>query len=144
VYRDRGDTAYFAEARRARDRGDAAGLGLAWLGSAYMRPAMEHPELVAPLREMAAANGTAWLGLLERGDMERVASPPALGRTAELRAPTLLLVGTRDTRDILAIADTLGATVRGLRRVTFAGAGHMVNMEQPQRFTEAVQAFLRP
>jgi pimeloyl-ACP methyl ester carboxylesterase len=76
--------------------------------------------------------------------MERVASPPALGRTAELRAPTLLLVGTRDTRDILAIADTLGATVRGLRRVTFAGAGHMVNMEQPQRFTEAVQAFLRP
>jgi pimeloyl-ACP methyl ester carboxylesterase len=144
VYRNRGDTAYFAEARRARDRGDAEGLGLAWLGSDYMRPAMEHPELVGPLREMAAANGKAWMGVLEHGDMERVASPPALHRTADLRVPTLLVVGTRDTGDILAIADTLTATVRGLRRVTFDGAGHMVNMEQPQRFTELVQAFLRP
>jgi pimeloyl-ACP methyl ester carboxylesterase len=30
-----------------------------------------------------------------------------------------------------------------LRRMTLDGAGHMVNMEQPQRFTEIVQAFLR-
>jgi pimeloyl-ACP methyl ester carboxylesterase len=65
VYRDRGDTAYFPEARRARDRGDAAGMGIAWLGSAYMWPAMEHPALVVPLREMAAANGKAWLSLLK-------------------------------------------------------------------------------
>jgi hypothetical protein len=59
VYRDRGDTAYFPEARRARDRGDTPGMGIAWLGSAYMRPAMEHPAPVVPLREMAAANGKA-------------------------------------------------------------------------------------
>jgi pimeloyl-ACP methyl ester carboxylesterase len=144
VYQNRGDTAYFAEARRARDRGDAAGLGLAWLGSAYMRPAMEHPELVGPLREMAAANGKSWMGLLKHGDKERVAAPLALGRTAALRVPTLLVIGTRDTGDIQAIADTLTATVPGLRRVTFEGAGHLVNMERPQRFTDVVRAFLSP
>lgn len=140
----RADTAYFPEARRARARGDAAGLGLAWLGSAYMRPAMAHPELVGPLREMAAANGKAWMGLLNHGDMGRDADPPALHRTTSLRVPTLLIIGTRDTPDIQAIADTLSATVPGLRRVTFDGAGHLVNMEQPQRFTEVVRTFLRP
>ena len=138
------DTAYFPEARRARDRGDTAGLGLAWLGSAYMRPAMEHPELVPRLREMAAANGGNWMGLLRHGDLERVADPPALHRTAMLRAPTLLVVGTRDVPDIQAIADTLSAHVRGLRREAFEGAGHLVNMEQPQRFTALVRDFLRP
>lgn len=140
----RGDTSYFPEARRARDRGDAAALGLAWLGSDYMRPAMEHPELVAHLKEMAAANGTYWMGLLTHRDVERVADPPALRRTEMLRAPTLLVLGTRDTPDIQAIADTLSATVPGLRRVSFEGAGHMVNMEQPLRFTNLVREFLRP
>lgn len=137
------DTAYFAAARPARDRGDAAALGIAWLGSAYMRPAMEHPELVAPLREMAAANGKAWMGLLRHGEMERATDPPALHRTAALRVPTLLVVGTRDTPDIQAIADTLVASVPAIRRVTFEGAGHLVNMEQPARFTALIGAFLR-
>lgn len=143
-YQNAGDTAYFAEARRARDRGDAAALGLSWLGSAYMRPAMEHPELVAPLREMAAENGKAWMGLLKHGDLERPADLPALHRTEALRVPTLLIVGTRDTPDIQAIADTLATTVPGIRRMTFEGSGHLVNMEQPERFTELVRTFLRP
>jgi pimeloyl-ACP methyl ester carboxylesterase len=142
VYRER-DTTFFPEARRARDRDDSEGLGLAWLRSAYMRPAMEQPQLAGQLRTIAAENGKYWMGILKHGDLERVLSPPALERTEDLRVPTLLVVGTRDTGDILAIADTLAATVRGLRRVTFDGAGHMVNMEQPQRFTEIVQAFLR-
>jgi 3-oxoadipate enol-lactonase len=142
-YANAGDTAYFAEARRARDRGDAAALGIALLGNAYMRPAMEHPELVAPLREMAAANGKAWMGLLKHGDLEQVADPPALHRTAALRVPTLLVVGVRDTPDILAIADTLATSVPGIRRVMFEGAGHLVNMEQPQRFTNLILAFLQ-
>lgn len=137
------DTAYFPEARRARDRGDAAGLGLAWLGSAYLLPAMEHPELVWRLREMAADNGGNWMGLLKHGDLERVADPSALHQTAMLRAPTLLVVGTRDVPDIQAIADTLTAHVPGLRRETFVGVGHLVNMEQPERFTTLVLDFLR-
>jgi 3-oxoadipate enol-lactonase len=140
----RADTAYFPEARLARDRNDSAGLGLAWLGSGYMRPAMEHLELVQPLREMAADNGKNWMGLLKHGDLERVVEPPALQRVQALRAPTLLIVGTRDVPDIQSIADTLTARVPGLRRVSFQGAGHLVNMEQPSRFTALVLGFLRP
>jgi pimeloyl-ACP methyl ester carboxylesterase len=144
TYADAGDTAYFAEARRARDRGDAAALGIAWLGSEYMRPAMSHPELVGSLRAMAADNGKAWMARLKHGDLEQPAAQPALHRTTALRIPTLLIVGTRDTPDIRAIADTLAASVPGIRRVIFEGSGHLVNMEQSQRFTDLVQTFLRP
>lgn len=140
----RGDSAYFPQARIARDNGDVAGLGLAWLGSAYMRPAMEHPDLVPLLQEMAAANGQNWMGLLKHGDLERAADPPALHRLSTLKVPTLLIVGTRDVPDIQAIADTLEAQVPHLRRETFVGAGHMVNLEQSQRFTKLVIVFLRP
>lgn len=132
------DTAYFPATRRARDRGDAAALGLSYLGSAYVLPAMKHRDLVAPLREMTAANGKHWMEVLKLGDLERVEDPPALGRTSELRAPVLLVIGSRDVPDIQAIADTLEATVPDLRRVTFEGAGHLVNMEQPERFTKLV------
>jgi len=31
-----------------------------------------------------------------------------------------------------------------VRRETFEGAGHLLNMEQPQRFTALVRDFLRP
>ena len=140
----KGDTAFYAEARRARDRADTAGLGLAWLGSNYMRPAMEHPALVSQLREMAADNGKNWMGLLRHGDLERAVDPVALSRTTELRSPTLLVIGTRDVPDIQSIADTLSAHVRVLRRETFEGAGHMVNMEEPARFTSLTRSFLRP
>jgi pimeloyl-ACP methyl ester carboxylesterase len=139
----RGDTAYFAAARVARDRGDTAALGIAWLGSAYMLPAMEHPELVRQLREISGDNGKHWMALLQHGDLERVADPPAIRRLDSLRAPTLLIVGTRDVADIQGIADTLSARVPLLHRVSVKGAGHLVNMEQPDRFTTLVLDFLR-
>jgi pimeloyl-ACP methyl ester carboxylesterase len=74
--------------------------------------------------------------------VERVLVPPASGRTAALRAPTLLVIGTRDTGDVQDIADTLTATVPGIQRVTFEGAGHLTNLEQPVRFTAVIRAFL--
>ena len=140
----RGDTSWFAEGRRARDRGDSAGIALAWLKQDFMQAAMEHPELAERLREIARANGRFWTDVLRQNrEMDRQGSPPALHRTGLVRAPTLLIVGTRDTPDIMGIADTLTASVPGIRRVTFEGAGHMVNMEQPDRFTDLVLAFLR-
>ncbi|MFI5311497.1 MAG: alpha/beta fold hydrolase [Gemmatimonadales bacterium] len=138
------DTSWYGDVRPALDRGDFAGVAEAWLKSDYMRPAMEHPELAPRLRELARANAPYWKGAFQHGDSERVAVPPALHRTGMLRARTLLVVGTRDNSDIMGIADSLSATVPGIRRVMVEGAGHMLNMEQPARFTDLVLVFLRP
>jgi len=143
-YKEIGDTSWAKAWRAAAIRQDSIGMAVSWLASDWMKPAMEHPELRPKLREWILAGAGNWLGLVRHGDLERVADPPARGRTQLIRAPTLLIVGSRDLPEIHHIVDTLAATIPNVRRVTFAGAGHMVNLEQPDRFTQVVRSFLDP
>jgi 3-oxoadipate enol-lactonase len=142
-YRQVGDTSWAASWRAAAARGDSIGMALSWLSSDWMKPAMERAELRPLLREWILAGAGNWLGLVRHGDLERVADPPALGRTRLVRAPTLVIVGTRDLPEIQHIVDTLTATMPNVRRVTFMNVGHMLNLEQPDRFTDLVRDFLR-
>jgi pimeloyl-ACP methyl ester carboxylesterase len=142
-FRDVGDTSWARDWRAAALRRDSVGMAVSWLTSDWMKPAMEHAELRPRLREWILAGAGNWLGLIRHGDLERVAEPPALGRTRLLRAPTLAIIGSRDLPEIQHIVDTLTATVPNIRRVTFTGAGHMVNLEQADRFTQVVLDFLR-
>ena len=103
-----------------------------------MAPAMENRKLAPWLRELALGNSRVWL----QPDTESVLTPPAVGRLAEVRAPTLLILGTRDVPDIRRIVDKLAAEIRGARKVTVDGAGHMVNLERPADFNRAVLGFL--
>jgi pimeloyl-ACP methyl ester carboxylesterase len=57
---------------------------------------------------------------------ERRMSPPAMARLAEVRVPTLIIVGENDVRE----------------RVTVPGAGHLVNVWDPRTFDRVVLAFL--
>lgn len=143
-YKDIGDTSWAKAWRAAAIRRDSIGMAVSWLASDWMKPAMEHAELRPKLRQWILAGAGNWLGLVRHGDLERVANPPARGRTRLIRAPTLVIVGSRDLPEIHHIVDTLTATIPTVRRVTFAGAGHMVNLEQSDRFTEVVRAFLDP
>jgi pimeloyl-ACP methyl ester carboxylesterase len=73
---------------------------------------------------------------------ERRMSPPAMARLADVRASTLIIVGSRDAHDILVAADSLSASIRNAQRVTVPGAGHLVNVWQPGTFDRVVLAFL--
>jgi pimeloyl-ACP methyl ester carboxylesterase len=68
--------------------------------------------------------------------------PPASGRLAEVRAPTLVLTGDEDVRDIHEIADKLMAEIPGAERATIAGAGHLPSLERPDEFDRVVLGFL--
>jgi pimeloyl-ACP methyl ester carboxylesterase len=68
--------------------------------------------------------------------------PPASGRLAEVRAPTLVLTGDEDVRDIHEIADKLVAEIPGAERATIAGAGHLPSLERPDEFDRVVLGFL--
>jgi pimeloyl-ACP methyl ester carboxylesterase len=56
--------------------------------------------------------------------------------------PTLLLYGDADQRSPLPVADALHAGIPGSELVVIPGAGHMVNLEAPERFNEEVRGFL--
>ena len=73
---------------------------------------------------------------------ERAISPPAMARLAEVRVPTLVIVGDQDSRDILIAADSLTRGIRGVARATVPGAGHLVNVWEPEVFDRVVLEFL--
>ena len=68
--------------------------------------------------------------------------PPASARLEDIAAPTLVVTGDEDVRDIHEIADKLAASIPNAERVTIAGSGHLPSLERPDEFDRVVLAFL--
>jgi pimeloyl-ACP methyl ester carboxylesterase len=129
---------YPQQLRAAQEEGGEAAAEL-WLKDPYMVPAMEHPELAPRIRQLVLENAREWL---QNPLLARRLRPPAARRLAEIRMPTLVVVGDRDVPDMQKVADQLAAEVRGARKVVIPGAGHIVNLEKPAEFDRAVLGFL--
>jgi pimeloyl-ACP methyl ester carboxylesterase len=73
----------------------------------------------------------------------RVAGPaePVLDRLGEIQVPTLVMVGEHDEQYLRA-ADVLAARMPRAERASIRGAGHIVNLDQPEAFDAALLAFL--
>jgi pimeloyl-ACP methyl ester carboxylesterase len=56
--------------------------------------------------------------------------------------PTLLLYGDADQRAPLSVGEELHAQIPGSTLVVLPGCGHMVNLEEPERFNDEVRSFL--
>jgi pimeloyl-ACP methyl ester carboxylesterase len=124
--------------KAARDDGPEKVTEL-WLEDPFMAPAMEQPRLVRRLQRLARENAHCWLG---NPVLQRSPSPLAAKRLNEIKVPTLLIVGNRDVPQIQATIETLEKGISGSKKVVIKGAGHMVNMEKPEEFNEALLAFL--
>lgn len=110
-----------------------------WFDHPLFAPAREHPAIAARLAGMLADyTGWHWTnadpGLLSR--------PPALTRLAEIRAPSMVVVGERDLPDFHRIADALGAGIGDAVCVEVPRAGHMSTMEAPAFFNDLLVDFL--
>lgn len=135
----RPDSTWMASLLPAWDAKDSVRLSLLWLESGYMKPAMRDSALATRLRRLTATNASLWM----QPDSERVLRPPALpNRLAQLRVPTLVILGSVDIPDIHAIVDSITRMVPGAKRVVIDDAGHMVNMEKPAAFNRALLTFL--
>jgi 3-oxoadipate enol-lactonase len=67
---------------------------------------------------------------------------PAYLRLNEIKAPTLILVGEFDIPDVHAHAGAIQAGIAGSEREIIPKAGHLIPIEQPELFNEAVAKFL--
>jgi pimeloyl-ACP methyl ester carboxylesterase len=68
--------------------------------------------------------------------------PPAAQRLADVRAPTMVMIGEVDEAAGVVAERHLAASVSGARLVTFPGVAHMIHLEQPDRFNRLVLDFL--
>lgn len=110
-----------------------------WLAEPMMAGANEQPALRARVRELLLRSRACWLN---NPMLERDLDPPAVRRLAEIRVPTLAIVGDRDVADIQRIVQQIETQVPGARRVVIAGASHIVNMERPEEFNRVLADFL--
>lgn len=68
--------------------------------------------------------------------------PPGGSRLHEVAAQTLVIVGERDLDDFQRISERLGDEIRSASKAVIVGAGHMSNMEEPEKFNGLLFDFL--
>ena len=105
-----------------------------------LHPARQQdPRLRALLRDMAAQVGVTGYLNQQNANLTRPDSRPTL---AQIRCPTLVLVGEQDVLTPPACAQEMAAGIPGARLVQLPECGHMSALEQPAAVTEALVAWL--
>jgi pimeloyl-ACP methyl ester carboxylesterase len=100
----------------------------------------ERPRARERMRAMMLDNYKA-LSYLSAG-LAQSPEPPTVERLGRINFPTLVVVGSLDSRNLLNIADTLAAGIPGARKVVIPGASHHPPVETPAEFNRALLDFL--
>jgi pimeloyl-ACP methyl ester carboxylesterase len=74
--------------------------------------------------------------------VEAELDPPALDRLAEIRVPTLILVGGLDLQAIQKAARQLTEGIAGARRIDWPSTAHLPSMERPHDFLTLLRDWL--
>jgi 3-oxoadipate enol-lactonase len=99
---------------------------------------LRHPGEVRRVRD--TLTGTAPAGYL--GSCLALRDADLRGLVPTIRAPSLIVVGRKDASTPLAQAEELHTHIPQSKLVVVESAAHLCNIEQPERFNEAVLEFL--
>lgn len=123
----------FAAVRQAA-QADLATAKQIWMRCGWFTAARESPTLAQELDQfLADYSGWHWT----HDNPYRNIEPPAAARLHELRAPALVITGTRDLPYNDAVAAGLCGGIAGAKRVQL-DCGHMAPMEQPDALSRAI------
>ena len=136
--------AFFAAERSAlaeEDLDAAVEANLAWWVDGPQRDAGDVDpavrDLVGRMQRRAFEVTAGWDGV-EDAELD----PPALERLAEVRVPTLVLVGALDLDAIVDTAALVTDGVAGARRVDWPDTAHLPSMERPDDFLALLRDWL--
>ena len=110
-----------------------------WVDGPYRDPGGVDPAVRDLVRDM---NLTALKNEASGTGEEQVPETPAEERLAEIRAPTLVVVGDLDRPEIAASADLLEERLPNARKGVMPGTAHLPSMELPEDFNRIVLRFL--
>lgn len=68
---------------------------------------------------------------------------PALGRLAAIQSPALIIIGEKDIEDVKTMGALMDKEISVSRLEIIPGAGHLVNLEQPEVFNRITLEFLQ-
>jgi len=129
----------YAEEEAALERGDLAEAAAA---QARMWLAADADPAVRTLTETMTVRSYELQIPVEHDVTDIWPDPPVAERLADVRAPTLVVVGSQDVEDIKAIAAKLAAEIPGARLEPIDGAGHLPSLERPDELNRLLLDFL--
>lgn len=91
----------------------------------------------------AASNPSDSADRLLKAHLANIARPDITSRLSEIRKPTLIIVGDRDTSTPRYISEVMSKRIVDSRMVALAGCGHRCNEERPNLFNSLVDDFLK-
>lgn len=100
-----------------------------------------HPERAAARSARDAIAGQTPHGLAHFGRRVAGPAPPVIDRLGEIGAPALVLRGEHDEAYARA-AEVMSARLPAARSATLPGAGHILNLDEPEAFNAALLGFL--
>jgi 3-oxoadipate enol-lactonase len=132
-----------AEARRAQadeiERDGMLAPALEMEARLFGPEARKNPELLASVFAMMVSTPPAGAAAALRGRAER---PDYSGLLPDLRVPSLVIVGDHDSWAPDEVTDQLVASLPDGELQRFPGAGHLPNLEDPERFNTALREFV--
>jgi 3-oxoadipate enol-lactonase len=125
-------------ASQARAHGLLAGRA-AWLAHPLFATARQRPAVASALAEMVAGYpGQHWTG----HDPHQDGGPRPLDALEQLAMPVLVAAGERDVPGFREMSAVLARRIPGAQYQVVAGAGHMINLEQPAVVNDLLDRFL--
>ncbi|HSS20373.1 MAG TPA: alpha/beta fold hydrolase [Pyrinomonadaceae bacterium] len=130
--------------KAAQEEGMERAIDL-WLNHPFFATGKNSRRYQRRMRQMMRDNFRYWgpWGPELKSVVVRWPAKPSLERLAEIKSPTLIVVGDRDADNIQAIARTLAASIVGAQRIVMSSVSHHLNMEQPRKFNRVVIEFLK-
>jgi pimeloyl-ACP methyl ester carboxylesterase len=101
----------------------------------------ERPAAREAMRRMMVENFKADAYI--RAGLPQSPEPPTAERLGQIKAPTLVVVGSLDGGNIRSIADTLASKIPGARKVVIRGASHHPPVETPAEFNRLLLEYLK-
>ena len=121
-----------AAARRVGEKEGAEKYFEAFLESDLLAGLRTRPRAREAMRRMMVENYKA--NAYVSAGYSQSPEPPTAERLGQIKAPTLVIVGSLDGRNLQTIADTLASKIPGARKVTIPGASHHPPVETPAEF----------
>lgn len=97
------------------------------------------PDLIEQVKQIISTNSVKGIVNAQLGMAQRPDSNPTL---KEITCPTLILVGDEDELTPLEMAENLKCNIPNSKLQVIPKAGHLSNMEQPEKFNGALKKFL--
>lgn len=69
-------------------------------------------------------------------------NPPAVKRLNEIKVPSLIIIGDKDTPGVQTAAEAAATGIAGAKKVTIKDADHLPQMDNPDKFNRIVKEFL--